>query len=71
MYLIGLSGLLLDKTKIKESEKKEKACILPVHHCSVHIRMQHEILILIETHLYMRCDYFFVILNSSPDSETM
>jgi hypothetical protein len=71
MYLTGLPSLLLNKAKVRESEKKDKDCIVPVHHCSVQIRMQHEILILIETHLGMHCEYFFVTLNCSSCSETM
>lgn len=48
MYIIGLSSLLLDKARIKESEKTEKERVFPAHHCSLHIRTQCGIFILLK-----------------------
>jgi len=71
MYIIGLSSLLLDKTRIKESEKTEKERDFPAHHCSLHIRMQCGIFILIETLLDIPCECFLAIWNYAADPETM
>jgi len=38
MYIIGLSSLLLDKARIKESEKTENVRVFPAHHCSLLIQ---------------------------------
>jgi len=46
-YIIGLSSLLLVKARIKESETTEKERVFPAHHCSLHIRVQCGIFVLI------------------------
>jgi hypothetical protein len=71
IYIIGLSGLLLDKARIKESEKTEKGRVFPAHHCSLHIRMQCGVFILIEILLDIICECFLVIWNYAADPETM
>ena len=71
MYIIGLSSLLLDKARIKESEKTEKERVFLAHHCSLHTSMQCGIIILLETLLDILCECFLAIWNYAADPQTM